>query len=60
MRKIKMIDPPKGWLYDFPKEIPDDVENIKDWLANNGYPKKVIDSYGESFYIRMWYEEMDE
>jgi hypothetical protein len=59
MRKIKMIDPPKGWLYNFPKEIPDDVENIGEWLSNNGYPKKMIDLYGDQFYVRMWYEEIE-
>lgn len=60
MRKIKMIDPPKGWLYDFPKEIPEDVENVIEWLPKNGYPKKMIELYGEQFYARVWYEEIDE
>ena len=55
-----MIAPPKGWLYDFPKEIPEDVENIVEWLPQNGYPKKMIESFGKGFYVRMWYEEIDE
>ncbi len=57
--KVKMIDPPKGWLFDFPKQIPDDVDNVLEWLSQNGYPKKMIDSYGEHFYARMWYEEIE-
>ncbi len=55
-----MIDPPKGWLYDFPKQIPEDVENVIEWLPQNGYPKKMIELYGDQFYARMWYEEIEE
>lgn len=29
---MKMIDPPSGWLYGFPKPIPDDVKDVKEWL----------------------------
>lgn len=54
-----MIDPPKGWLYGFPKEIPDDVENIIEWLPKNGYPEKLIKDLGNNFWTRMWYEEID-
>ena len=59
MRKIKMIDPPKGWLYGFPKEIPEHVDNTVQWLIENGYPEKVIKDYGDSFYVRGWYEEIE-
>ena len=54
--KVKMIDPPKGWLYGFPKEIPEHVDNTIQWLIENGYPEKVIKDYGDSFYVRGWYE----
>jgi hypothetical protein len=39
-----MIDPPMGWMYGFPKPAPKglDVAEIKEWLAKNGYPKKLI------------------
>ena len=57
--KVKMIDPPKGWLYGFPKEIPDDVENIVEWLPKNGYPEKLIKDLGNNFWTRMWYEEIE-
>ena len=50
---IKLIDPPEGWKYGFPKQLPDNVENIIDWLIRNGYPKQLIESYGDSFYYRI-------
>lgn len=56
--KIKMIDPPSGWKYGFPKVLPDDIINITEWLIENGYPKKEIDSYGDYFCYRIWEEEV--
>ncbi len=53
----KWIDPPSGWVYGFPKEIPYDVVNVKDWLVENGYPRKVMDSMGKHFYCRYWETE---
>jgi hypothetical protein len=58
--KRKMIDPPSGWKYGFPKEIPEHVENTTEWLIDNGYPKKLIESFGGSFYVRGWWEEKHE
>ena len=52
-----MIDPPEGWRYGFPKEIPEDVDNTRKWLIENGYPEKAIEELGDSFYVRGWYEE---
>jgi hypothetical protein len=53
--KRKMIDPPSGWKYGFPKEIPEDVENTRDWLIQNGYPQAEIDKLGDSFFVRGWW-----
>jgi hypothetical protein len=53
-KKIRMIDPPSGWMYGFPKPIPDDVKDTNEWLVKNGYPKKIIDDLGEYFYCRFW------
>jgi hypothetical protein len=53
-----MIDPPQGWLFGFPKEISESVlidGNIKEWLIENGYPKGIIDSFGENFICRFIY-----
>ena len=56
---VKMIDPPSGWTYGFPKVIPEDVENVMDWLVVNGYPQKEIDSCGEYFFCRYWRTDLD-
>lgn len=53
----RMIDPPSGWLYGFPKEMPSFVIDTKAWLVANGYPKKEIDEHGEYFYVRIWMED---
>lgn len=55
----KFIDPPEGWRFGFPKVIPDDCEDKIKWLVENGYPQKLIDSYGDHFYCRHWIEEED-
>lgn len=55
-----MIDPPNGWMYGFPKPLPDpkpigEEECIK-WLLDNGYPQHEIDKCGKYFYCRYWEE----
>ena len=52
---IMMIDPPSGWKYGFPKPIPGDVENIFEWLVENGYPQQEIDVCGDHFYKEIKY-----
>ena len=51
-----MIDPPSGWRYGFPKEMPEDLkpEDINEWLVLNGYPKEMIDDLGEYFHYRVF------
>ena len=56
----RMIDPPSGWRYGFPKPIPDSVIEVKVWLVENGYPQSEIDSCGEHFYCRYWEHSGDE
>jgi len=58
MKKL-MIDPPSGWKYGFPKPLPDGVENIKEWLLENGYPQREIDLCGKHFYYRTWEQSND-
>jgi len=44
----KMIDPPSGWRYGFPKEIPQSVLDsgkVLKWLSENGYPQSEIDVF---------------
>jgi len=50
-----IIDPPSGWMYGFPKPIPEDrKKDVKTWLIEQGYPKERIDDLGEHFYCRYW------
>jgi hypothetical protein len=56
---MKMIDPPSGWKYDFPKPIPDNVTDVLTWLVENGYPKYLIDELGDDFACRYWYTTDD-
>lgn len=58
--KRHMIDPPSGWKYGFPKELPKGTENVLQWLVENGYPQAEIDRLGEHFYCGNWYEEVTE
>ena len=54
----KMIDPPSGWLYGFPKVIPQEEGlDINTWLVANGYPQAEIDKFkADEFPCRMWME----
>lgn len=58
MAKVTICDPPSGWRYGFPKPIPDEVENLKEWLLSEGYPEFEFDKMGDHFYCRYW--EVDE
>ena len=48
------IDPPSGWKYGFPKELPKDTKDVIQWLIDNGYPKEEIDRMGDMFICRHW------
>jgi hypothetical protein len=55
---VKMIDPPSGWKYGFPKALPDpEPDDLIEWLVASGYPKESIDQLGKHFFFRMWEEE---
>jgi hypothetical protein len=59
--KVTMCDPPSGWLYGFPKAMPQDLksEDFMNWLISEGYPKEEIEKMGNHFYCRHWHEESD-
>ena len=59
MPKVKMIDPPSGWRYGFPKVLPENVTDTIKWLLENGYPQHEIDACGDHFYCRQWYKELN-
>jgi len=50
---MTMIDPPGGWKYGFPKAWNGEGD-LTEWLIDNGYPKKEIESMGKYFYVRKW------
>ena len=47
-----MIDPPRGWAYGFPKELPEDVQDLRQWLVDQGYPESQVDWAMK--YCRYW------
>ena len=52
---MKMIDPPSGWMFGFPKPIPEDrINDSLTWLVEQGYPKQLIDDLGDYFFCRYW------
>lgn len=74
--KNTFCDPPSGWKYGFPRIIPQEIlhnlalerENtepafrtvLNNWLVSCGYPKSLIELYGNHFYCRYWEEELNE
>lgn len=48
-----MIVPPEGWRYGFPKQfdgnINSSMQELKQWLLANGYPREEILSRMENF-----------
>ncbi len=60
MTKRLIVDPPSGWLYGFPKEMPENKDMTQSeenqWFLDNGYPQKLIDD-GMLKYVRFWYSE---
>lgn len=48
------VDPPKGYLYGFPKELPEGKKYV-DLLRESGYPEKDIELALE--YSRYWIED---
>lgn len=60
MKTVTMIDPPYGWKYGFPKPLtlryPE--QSHKEWLVEQGYPQKEIDSFKDYFPCRYWEEQL--
>ena len=54
--RITVVDPPSGWLYGFPKEVPADVTDFRQWLIDEGYPESEVD-FGMQ-HIRQWSVEV--
>ena len=56
MEKARRLiaDPPSGWKYGFPKELPDD-KRYEDLLRQQGYPEKMMQLALD--HSRFWYED---
>ena len=49
------VDPPEGWKYGFPLVYNQEKDgDCLEWMVRCGYPRKLIDSYGDHFYTRQW------
>lgn len=62
MVKYLIVDPPRGWMYGFPRAILDKERysaNPEQWFRDNNYPQKLIDE-GMLKYVRFWEEEINE
>ena len=60
-KTVTMIDPPSGWMYGFPKAVPDDVDMFGDkliaWLIEEGYPSDKTELLNR---CRYWQQEIEE
>ena len=54
MAKIRIVDPPSGWRYGFPKELPEGKSYLE-LLREANYPEEDIDLALE--YTRQWFED---
>lgn len=54
-KMILLVDPPAGWKYGFPCEMPEDMD-LESLLKKKGYPEKDIEFAKK--HTRMWLEEI--
>ena len=52
---MRMIDPPSGWKYGFPKPFdPKPGQSTEDWLVENGYPPEEVAQWPNGVWYRTW------
>jgi len=59
-----MVDPPSGWMFGFPKAIPNfdsatQEKELIQWFIDNNYPKHLI-KQGCLRHCRYWEEEIED
>jgi hypothetical protein len=59
-----LVDPPRGWMYGFPKVAPDNwldmtSEEKDQWCIDEGYPVQLVDD-GMLKHMRVIYNEKPE
>ena len=56
----RMIDPPEGYLYGFPKPlVGSEGMDLDDWLIANGYPKAEVRKWPKGVPCRVWGSDED-
>lgn len=65
MKKIvTMCDPPSGWKYGFPKQLPsysfESREEFEEWLEDEDYPREEIDRWKDGVPCRYFRQEIEE
>lgn len=52
---MRMIDPPDGWRYGFPKPFnPQPGQSTEDWLLKNGYPEHLVAQWPNGVWCRVY------
>ena len=52
------VDPPEGWRYGFPAIYDPASDGVmRDWIISKGYPVKLIQEYGDVWFVRCWSAE---
>ena len=52
------VDPPEGWRYGFPAIYDPAIDGVmRDWIISKGYPAKLIQEYGDVWFVRCWSAE---
>ena len=52
------VDPPEGWRYGFPAIYDPASDGVmRDWIISKGYPAKLIQEYGDVWFVRCWSAE---
>lgn len=63
-KNVTMCDPPSGWKYGFPKELPsysfDSRKELEEWLEDEGYPIEEILRWKDGVPCRYFSMEIEE
>lgn len=52
-----VVDPPEGWRFGFPKPCPEYFSegfDFDEWIVAQGYPRELMERYGDHFTCRTW------
>lgn len=57
MKQVTYIDPAQGWMYGFPKPVPEDwlsmtIEQKDSWFKEQGYPIEKFEGCSVRYFVR--------